>query len=201
MKANMFAEQMKEMLEVGHEVTKMLNVENNTIRKTFDMQAVTLDKLLETEASAADIVKGLLSLEEDAAQNLLDSVDEKGRCMAQLCKIEEELKQTGEQNTNLQTEIKFLTKELEELKEMEAEMQRMQQEVNEDTTEVIPSARYLAQLYHKATKIDWDYSAEPTLIKGIHYGGDIAKPINIDSTKHSKSFICDYLWSLLPTDW
>ncbi|XP_069087917.1 kinetochore protein Spc24 [Pleurodeles waltl] len=197
----MFAEQMKEMLEVGHEVTKMLNVENNTIRKTFDMQAMALDKLLETEASAADIVKDLLSLEEDAAQQLLDTVDEKERCMSQLRKIEEELKQTGNQNGNLQTEIKFLTKELEELKEMEAEMQQMQQEVNEDTTEVIPSARYLAQLYHKVTKIDWDYSAEPTLIKGIHYGGDIAQPINIDSTKHSKSFICDYLWSLLPTDW
>ncbi|XP_069460180.1 kinetochore protein Spc24-like isoform X1 [Ambystoma mexicanum] len=197
----MFGGQMKEMMEVSHEIIKMLNSGNLNFQKTFDKQDLIVDKLLETKVSAAEIIKDLLNLEKEAAQKLLDCADEKQQCMSQLCKIEQELHEVGEQNASLQTDIKFLTKELEELMAMEAEMQRMQEEVDEDTTEVIPSARYLAQLYHKVTKIDWDYSTEPTLIKGIHYGGEVAQPINIDATQHSKAFISDYLWSLIPTEW
>ncbi|NXY52431.1 SPC24 protein, partial [Ceuthmochares aereus] len=60
---------------------------------------------------------------------------------------------------------------------------------------------YVTQLYYKISRIDWDYEADPTRIKGIHYGPDIAQPIDIDSSAHSRCFLSDYLWSLVPTEW
>lgn len=35
----------------------------------------------------------------------------------------------------------------------------------------------------------------------VHYGPDIAQPIDIDGSRHSRCFISDYLWSLVPTAW
>ncbi|CAJ0955189.1 unnamed protein product [Ranitomeya imitator] len=95
----------------------------------------------------------------------------------------------------------FLQKELEEVKLLEDEIAEVERETQEDTTVIIPSALYLAKLFHSVTKIDWDYNCDSTLIKGIHYGGEIAQPIIIDSSQHLKIFICDYLWSLMATEW
>ncbi|NXD88955.1 SPC24 protein, partial [Halcyon senegalensis] len=68
-----------------------------------------------------------------------------------------------------------------------------------DTSE--PLCSYVTQLYYQLSRIDWDYEAEPTHVKGIHYGPDIAQPIDIDSGLHSRCFVSDYLWSLVPTRW
>ncbi|KAL0611160.1 Kinetochore protein Spc24 [Plecturocebus cupreus] len=94
-----------------------------------------------------------------------------------------------------------LTRELEELKEIEADLERQEKEVDEDTTVTIPSAVYVAQLYHQISKIEWDYECEPGMIKGIHHGPSVAQPIHLDSTQLSKKFISDYLWSLVDTKW
>ncbi|EHH59212.1 hypothetical protein EGM_09271 [Macaca fascicularis] len=94
-----------------------------------------------------------------------------------------------------------LTRELEELKEIEADLERQEKEVDEDTTVTIPSAVYVAQLYHQISKIEWDYECEPGMIKGIHHGPSVAQPIHLDSTQLSRKFISDYLWSLVDTEW
>uniref|UniRef100_A0A8D2Q4L7 Kinetochore protein Spc24 n=1 Tax=Varanus komodoensis TaxID=61221 RepID=A0A8D2Q4L7_VARKO len=60
--------------------------------------------------------------------------------------------------------------------------------------------RYLVHLYYAICHIDWDYSCEPEVIKGTHYGPDIAQPIYL-STEFSRCFISNYLWSLVSTDW
>ncbi|NXN96965.1 SPC24 protein, partial [Rhinopomastus cyanomelas] len=87
---------------------------------------------------------------------------------------------------------------------------------------------YVTQLYYKISRIDWDYEAEPGQIRGsecplpprspltpptplynpllslppqVHYGPAIAQPIAIDSSRHSRCFLSDYLWSLVPTAW
>ncbi|NXY17268.1 SPC24 protein, partial [Atrichornis clamosus] len=65
----------------------------------------------------------------------------------------------------------------------------------------LPNPRYMAQLYYEISRIDWDYQAEPGRIRGIHYGPDIAVPLDLDKTQHSRTFISDYLWSLVPTEW
>uniref|UniRef100_A0A8D0DTL7 Kinetochore protein Spc24 n=1 Tax=Salvator merianae TaxID=96440 RepID=A0A8D0DTL7_SALMN len=71
------------------------------------------------------------------------------------------------------------------------------QEKNEDDE----ANMYLVQLYYLICHIDWDYSCEPSIIKGIHYGPDIAQPINLDTRLHSRCFINDYLWNLVNTSW
>ncbi|XP_005259810.1 kinetochore protein Spc24 isoform X1 [Homo sapiens] len=81
------------------------------------------------------------------------------------------------------------------------ELERQEKEVDEDTTVTIPSAVYVAQLYHQVSKIEWDYECEPGMVKGIHHGPSVAQPIHLDSTQLSRKFISDYLWSLVDTEW
>lgn len=35
----------------------------------------------------------------------------------------------------------------------------------------------------------------------VHYGPDIAVPLDMDGGQHSGTFISDYLWGLVPTQW
>ncbi|NP_001181751.2 kinetochore protein Spc24 [Macaca mulatta] len=83
----------------------------------------------------------------------------------------------------------------------QADLERQEKEVDEDTTVTIPSAVYVAQLYHQISKIEWDYECEPGMIKGIHHGPSVAQPIHLDSTQLSRKFISDYLWSMVDTEW
>ncbi|KAL1787435.1 kinetochore protein Spc24 [Sigmodon hispidus] len=94
-----------------------------------------------------------------------------------------------------------LTTDLQELREMEANLQQQEKEVDEDTTITIPSAVYVAQLYHRISKEERDYECEPGTIKGIHHGLTVALPIHLDSTQLSQKFIRGYLWSLVDTEW
>ncbi|KAF1613541.1 UNVERIFIED_CONTAM: Kinetochore protein Spc24, partial [Eudyptes pachyrhynchus] len=90
-----------------------------------------------------------------------------------------------------------LRRELEELRE---ESRRLEEDTEREE-DAVPSAAHVTQLYYKISRIDWDYEAEPAQIKGIHYGPDIAQPIDIDGGRHSRCFVSDYLWSLVPTAW
>uniref|UniRef100_A0A8D0L230 Kinetochore protein Spc24 n=1 Tax=Sphenodon punctatus TaxID=8508 RepID=A0A8D0L230_SPHPU len=66
----------------------------------------------------------------------------------------------------------------------------------------LPEAtQYLAQLYYKISRIDWDYECELPLIRGVHHGSEIAQPINLDTSQHSRCFVSDYLWSMVDTTW
>lgn len=49
---------------------------------------------------------------------------------------------------------------------MEEDLQRQERDVDEDNTVTIPSAVYVAQLYHQISKIEWDYECEPGMVKG-----------------------------------
>ncbi|KAM6038296.1 kinetochore protein Spc24 [Chlamydotis macqueenii] len=88
-----------------------------------------------------------------------------------------------------------------QLEELREQRRWLEQDLERGEEEAVPSATYVTQLYYKISRIDWDYEAEPAQIKGIHYGPDIAQPIDIDGSRHSRCFISDYLWSLVPTAW
>ncbi|XP_075711564.1 kinetochore protein Spc24 isoform X2 [Rhinoderma darwinii] len=199
----MFREQMQEYMEVSREIVKVMVTDSAAaaLKKSLDRQETMIDSLTETESQASDLIRDFLSVEEDVAQGLLETEEIKQKTSSKLQKIEQELQAVCDQNASLESSIKFLQKELEEVKLLEEEIAEVERESQEDTTVVIPSALYLAKLFHSVTKIDWDYNCDSTLIKGIHYGGEIAQPISIDSTQHSKIFVCDYLWSLLSTEW
>uniref|UniRef100_A0A8C9PB98 Kinetochore protein Spc24 n=1 Tax=Spermophilus dauricus TaxID=99837 RepID=A0A8C9PB98_SPEDA len=137
-----------------------------------------------------------LAAEEEVAQSLLHSKERNCQGNAELQQLEAELQRAAEDDAHLQ-----LTGELQELRELEADLERQERDVDEDTTIVIPSAVYVAQLYQRMSKIEWDYESEPGVIKGIHHGPSVAQPIHLDSTQLSQKFISDYLWSLVDTEW
>ncbi|EPQ04697.1 Kinetochore protein Spc24, partial [Myotis brandtii] len=151
----------------------------------------------------------ILKAEKDVAQSLLDAKEQACQGGAELQQIEAKLQKASEEDTHLKASLLYpflslsweLTRELEDLKEVEADLEKQEKEVDDDPTVTIPAAMYVAQLYHRISKIEWDYECEPGMIKGIHRGPSVAQPIHLDSTQLSKKFISDYLWSLVDTEW
>ncbi|XP_033056641.1 kinetochore protein Spc24 isoform X1 [Trachypithecus francoisi] len=143
----------------------------------------------------------ILTMEKEVAQSLLNAKEQVHQGGVELQQLEAGLQEAGEEDAHLKASLLQLTRELEELKEIEEDLERQEKEVNEDTTVTIPSAVYVAQLYHQISKIEWDYECEPGMIKGIHHGPSVAQPIHLDSTQLSRKFVSDYLWSLVDTEW
>ncbi|XP_047387904.1 kinetochore protein Spc24 [Sciurus carolinensis] len=170
-------------------------------RRLLGRQEQMLERLLETQDGAEQRLRETLAAEEEVAQSLLDSKERVCQGSAELQRLEAELGKVTEDDARLQASLLQLTRELKELRELEADLERQEREVDEDTTVTIPSAVYVAQLYHRISKIEWDYESEPGMIKGIHHGPSVAQPIHLDSTQLSKKFISDYLWSLVDTKW
>ncbi|XP_030649891.1 kinetochore protein Spc24 [Chanos chanos] len=159
------------------------------------------DHHIETKKTTTQLLNDIVQAEEMVGQKLLDLEGQKSQVMRELEKLEQEIQHCAAKSNTLESEHQFLQRELERLRESEQEIQSLQQEVDEDTTEVIPSAIYLAQLYYKVTKIKLELDTEPHILRGVHYGTDLASPINIDTTARSPCAVSDELWSLVSTDW
>ncbi|KAM8765877.1 kinetochore protein Spc24 [Rhynchonycteris naso] len=175
------------------------------------------ERLLETQDGAERLLQEILDAEKDVAQSLLDAKEQACQEVAELQQIEAKLQKASEEDTHLKASLLYpfllvqsswafslaweLTRELEDLKEIEADLEKQEREVDDDRTVTIPAATYVAQLYHRISKIEWDYECEPGMIKGIHGGPSVAQPIHLDSTQLSKKFISDYLWSLVDVEW
>ncbi|XP_043940497.1 kinetochore protein Spc24 [Protopterus annectens] len=188
--------------EANKEITMMLpKASISLVKRGTSVLTLLLEWIVNTAKHLEDIDKAFKEREKQLAEKLIRAAEEKDRSLAECQSIEQELEKAKRERDDARFELQCLLKELEDIKEMEEEAGRLQQAVDEDTTTTIPSAVYIAQLYHKVTKIRWDFDSDPSVIKGIHYGPDVAQPINIDSTQHSKSFICDHLWSLVSTEW
>ncbi|XP_042549747.1 kinetochore protein Spc24 [Dipodomys spectabilis] len=170
-------------------------------RRLLGRHEQVVERLLETQEEAERRLRETLAAEKEVAQSLLDSKEQVRERGAELEQLEAELRKVGEEDAGLQTSLTQLTSELQELREMEADLERQEREVDEDATVTIPSAVYVAQLYHRISKIEWDYECESGMIKGIHHGPRVAQPIYLDSTQLSKQFVSDYLWSLVDTEW
>ncbi|KAM7044574.1 kinetochore protein Spc24-like [Molossus nigricans] len=141
-----------------------------------------IEQLLEAQDGAEQQLQEILKTEKDVAQCLLDAKEQACQEVAELQKIEAKLQKASEKDTHLKASLLQVTRELEDLKEIEADLEKREKEVDEDTTVTIPAAMYVAQLYHRISKIAWDYECEPGMIKGIHCGPSIAQPIHLDST-------------------
>ncbi|XP_068837079.1 kinetochore protein Spc24 [Capricornis sumatraensis] len=170
-------------------------------RRLLGRHEQTVERLLETQDGAEKWLREILTAEKEVAQNLLDAKEQAHQGGVELRQLEAELQRASEEDARLKASLLQLTRELKELKEIEADLERQEKEVDEDTTVTIPSAVYVAQLYRRISKIEWDYECEPGMIKGIHHGPSVAQPIHLDSTQLSKKFISDYLWNLVDTEW
>lgn len=159
------------------------------------------DHHIKTKKTTTDILNDLVHAEEGIGQKLGNLEGQKSQMMQEIEEIEQELQRNLSRSQILDSELEFLQKELERLRDAEQEIQTLQQEVDQDTTEVIPSAIYVAQLYCKVTKIKLELDTEPHILRGVHYGGDVAVPINIDTSTRSPCEVSDELWSLVNTEW
>ncbi|XP_017272156.1 kinetochore protein Spc24 isoform X2 [Kryptolebias marmoratus] len=159
------------------------------------------DKHMETVKLVTQILKDTAQIEETAGQRLLDMEKEKKHREEELENLEVQLRQYTAKSQITDSEIEFLQKQLESLRSTEQELETLQTEVDEDTTEIIPSAVYVAQLYYLITKIKWEYDTQPNILKGVHYGADLATPINIDTSARSQSEVSDQLWDFVSTEW
>nr|XP_021560809.1 kinetochore protein Spc24 isoform X1 [Neomonachus schauinslandi] len=195
----------RDMEEVSQGLVSLLGANRAEAqqRRLLGRHEQVVERLLETQDSAEQRLREVLAMEEEVAQSLLDAKERAHQGGVELQQLKAELRKAGEEDTRLKASLLYpsLTQELEELKEIEASLERQEREVDEDTTVTIPSAVYVAQLYHRISKIEWDYESEPGMVKGIHHGPSVAQPIHLDSTQLSKKFISDYLWSLVDTDW
>ncbi|XP_066842564.1 kinetochore protein Spc24 [Anser cygnoides] len=195
----MLSERLQELEEVSKELLKVLLEDwaGARLRRSLDKRRRAEDKLLGVQAAAAQTVTELAAAEEAVARSLLERERELQRGRRRLRELEEEAARAREAGAALQAANDALRQELEELRGQS----RRLEEGGEREDEAVPSAAYVTQLYYKISRIDWDYEAEPARIKGIHYGPDIAQPIDIDGRQHSRCFVSDYLWSLVPTAW
>ncbi|XP_071387348.1 kinetochore protein Spc24 [Centroberyx affinis] len=173
----------------------------NQLRLVRDEQQAFFDRHVETKKIVTQILQDVAQTEESVGQRLLDMEEQKNQGERELENLEEQLRQYTARSQITDSELQFLQREFENLRNTEHELQTLQQEVDEDTTEVIPSAIYVAQLYYKVTKIKWEHDTEPHILKGVHYGADLATPINIDTAVRTRTDISDQLWSFVSTEW
>lgn len=85
---------------------------------------------------------------------------------------------------------------LEELEELSQELLR---ELRSGCTEEL-LRRGLERRERMETRLLETQSKARDIAK-VHYGPDIAVPLDMDEAQHSRTFISDYLWGLVPTEW
>uniref|UniRef100_A0A3P9K6V5 Kinetochore protein Spc24 n=1 Tax=Oryzias latipes TaxID=8090 RepID=A0A3P9K6V5_ORYLA len=192
----------QDLEETGEALVAFINSSQpETLRQVKAEHQALFDRHTETRRIVTQILKDVVQIEEDAGQRLLDMEEEKHLRDQELRSLEEQLSQLTAKSQTSDSEIQFLQKELERLKSSENELETLQNEVDEDTTEVIPSAVHVAQLYYLVTKIKWEYDTQPNILKGVHYGAELATPIHIDTSTRSRIDISDQLWGFVSSQW
>ncbi|XP_025224086.1 kinetochore protein Spc24 isoform X2 [Theropithecus gelada] len=126
-------------------------------RRLLGRHEQVVERLLETQDGAEESASlhpaEILTMEKEVAQNLLNAKEQVHQGGVELQQLETGLQEAGEEDAHLKAKLLQLTRELEELKEIEADLERQEKEVDEDTTVTIPSAVYVAQLYHQL--LEW----------------------------------------------
>lgn len=192
----------QDLEEMGEALVALINSSQteNLRRITEELQAL-FDQHMETKKVMTEILREETLIEEGVGQRLLDMEEEKKQRKRELETLEEQLQQYTAKSQTSDSELQFLRGELERLKNTDHELETLQSEVNEDTTEIIPSAMYVAQLFYLITKIKWEFDTSPNILKGVHYGADLATPINIDTSLRPQSDVSDTLWGFVSTEW
>ncbi|XP_077356496.1 kinetochore protein Spc24 isoform X2 [Festucalex cinctus] len=163
-------------------------------------QCAFFDRNRETKGTVTQILKDMVQQEECVVHRLAAIEEKKMMQSKTLESLDEQLRQCTAKNQLLDSELQYLQSELERLRSPDNELTTLQKEVEEDTTEVIPSTIHVVKLYHAITRIKWEYDTKPHILKGAHYGQDLATPIHIDTSVKSESDIADQLWSLVGND-
>ncbi|KAK5856755.1 hypothetical protein PBY51_008328 [Eleginops maclovinus] len=192
----------QDLEETGNALVSFINSSRpEKLMKVRGETQALFEKHMETKKLVTQILKDVAQVEEAAGQRLMDMEAEKNQMEEELQSLEDQLRRCSAKSQITDSELEFLQKELESLKNNEHELEALRSEVDEDTEEVIPSAVYVSQVYYLITKIKWEYDTPPNILKGVHYGADMASPINIDTSNISPSDVSDQLWSFVSTEW
>ncbi|XP_041718689.1 kinetochore protein Spc24-like [Coregonus clupeaformis] len=193
----------QDCMDTGEAMVQILKSSkaDDKLRIVREKQQCFFEQHWDTKKTITQMLNDVVQCEDKASKKLLDMEEQKSQVERELDSLEQELQQCTAKSQDMDTELQFLQRELENLRDSEQELQTLQQEVDDDTTEVIPSAIYVAQLYHKVTKIKWEYDTEPHILRGVHYGADLATPINIDTSVRSRCSVSDELWNFVGTEW
>ncbi|XP_018431379.1 PREDICTED: kinetochore protein Spc24-like [Nanorana parkeri] len=137
----MLREQMEEYVEVSREIVKVMISDNAAapLKKSLDRQEAIITSLIDTELQASDLIRGARPLIV-SPRGLLSITSVKQSATSKLHHMERELQDVSESNAAKETNIKFLQREVEDLKVLENEVMEVEREAQEDTTVVIPSA-------------------------------------------------------------
>ncbi|KAG7459513.1 hypothetical protein MATL_G00211440 [Megalops atlanticus] len=193
----------QDLEETGEALVQLIKSSKaeHDLRAIREEHLLLFDRHISTKKTTTQLLSDLMQAEEKVGQKLLTLEGQKSEVARELESMEQDLQRSVAKSQTMDAELQFLQRELESLRGSEQEIQTLQEEVDEDTTEIIPSAIYLAQLYYKVTKIKWEHDSEPGILKGVHYGEDLATPINVDTSTQSKCAVSDYLWSFVSTEW
>ncbi|XP_061556526.1 kinetochore protein Spc24 [Phycodurus eques] len=164
-------------------------------------QKAFFDRMTATRETVTQILKDMVQEEESMGQMLADKEEERKLREKEMESLDEELSQLTAKSQMMDSELEALQSELEGLRSSDNELTVLQNEIEDDTTEVIPSAIHVAKLYSLITKIKWDYDTEPHILKGVHYGPDLVSPIHIDTSATSRRDIADQLWNFVSSEW
>ncbi|XP_054984503.1 kinetochore protein Spc24 [Sorex araneus] len=170
-------------------------------RQLLERQEKVVERLMRAQDKAERRLQEITAAEEEVAKKLLQAQAQVQAGREELQRLQEEIQKVEEEDTSVQALLTQMLHDLNEIKDEEADLDKSEKKVDEDSTVTIPSAVYVAQLYNRISKIEWDYETEKEVIRGIHHGPSVAQPINLDASQHSKKFVSDFLWSLLDTQW
>ncbi|XP_064557631.1 kinetochore protein Spc24 [Zonotrichia leucophrys gambelii] len=153
-------------------------------------------RLREAQGRARELAQGLSEAEAGLCHRLRGAQADAQRLRGRRQELDTELCQAQGSLGTARDRTQALRRALQELQE-----QLQQNQDEEDEEQSLPPDVYVAQLYYEISRIDWDCSAEPGRIRGVHYGPDIAVPLDLDGAQHSGTFVSDFLWGLVPTEW
>ncbi|KAM9780430.1 kinetochore protein Spc24 [Neosynchiropus ocellatus] len=192
----------QDLEETGNALVAYINSSQfESLMKVKEEHLLLFDKQAETKNTVAQILQDMAQVEETVAETLLDMEREKEEREEELVRLEKELRQRTAKSQITDSEIQFLQRQLETLRSSEDELEALKNEVYEDTTEVIPSAIYVAKLFYLVTKIKWEYDTEPHVLKGVHHGTELVTPIDFNTSKMSRKEVSDRLWSFISEEW
>ncbi|KAK7940237.1 hypothetical protein WMY93_003563 [Mugilogobius chulae] len=118
------------------------------LREVKDAQHMLHDRHTDTKKTVTQILMDMAQIEERAGQRLLDMQEEQKRREQEYNSLDEQLRQCTAKSQITESELQFLQKEFDNILNNEQELDTLQGEVDEDTTEVIPSSVYVAKLYY-----------------------------------------------------
>ncbi|KAM4880163.1 kinetochore protein Spc24 [Sylvia borin] len=168
------------------------------LRRGLECRERLDERMLETERRARGLAQGLAEAEARLSQRLLRAQADAQRLRDRAHELDTELDTAQRALSTARDTTQALRRAKEELQQ---QLKQLQEEEEEEEKQGLHPDVYVAQLYYEISRIDLDYSAEPGRIRGIHYGPDIAVPLDMDRGAHSRTFISDFLWGLVPTQW